>query len=323
VNSSFDVSIIICCFNSEKRLPQTLYHLSRQELNGLAVEVIIVDNNSSDNTSQKSVEIWAELSNPFHLRVINESNPGLSNARKTGVYKSNGDVIVFCDDDNWLDENYITQAYEKMLSNLNIGVLGGRTTAVFENSNPYWFNTYQNDYAVGVQALYSGNITERGYVWGAGFVMRKSIIIRIYKSGFKNFCSGRKGEILLAGDDSEICLWHVLLGFEIWYDETLHLKHYIPVKRLSKQELQKMKMGFASSEEFLNIYKEIIYFRKSKLNRFTNSVKLLLKFILLQLSLKDFLCKLSILFESHIFVYSNEQLSQTLKAMKKFTSNSV
>ena len=80
------ISIIVCCHNSEDRLPNTLESLSKQHLDSNhPVEIIIVDNNSSDNTGLIAQKLWNDFGTPYPLIVIEEKKPGLSNARRAGV----------------------------------------------------------------------------------------------------------------------------------------------------------------------------------------------------------------------------------------------
>lgn len=288
-----DVTVIICCFNSASRLSPTLEHLAKQKLQGLNCELLLVDNNCIDNTVDLAVKVWTENESPFPLKVVEESNPGLSNARKAGVLAAKGEIILFCDDDNWLDQNYLKLAFEIVTNNRDIGVLGGRSIAVFEGEEPVWFSTYQSAFAVGVQSLTSGDISSRKYLWGAGAVVRKSVMIRFYEAGFRNYCTGRVKEALLSGDDSEICRWHLLVDLKLWYDERLFFKHYISKSRLTKVYLEELITGFTYSNEFLKKYERILLFtrkkffvktllfdcilllcRKIKLNEFANRITL-------------------------------------------------
>ena len=254
---------IVCCYNSESRISDTLENIAKQKILNLQLEVILVDNNSSDNTAKVAIEVWSKLGNPFCLSILTEPTPGLSHARKKGVLSAKGEIIVFCDDDNWLSEDFIGKGFKIMNSNHEIGVLGGRGIAVFEGEEPDWFSTFQGSYAVGFQALYSGDITSRGYVWGAGCFIRRQTLLQLYESGFESFCSGRKKGLLLSGDDSEICKWNILIGKKLWYDESLVFKHYIEKHRLEKEYLSQLIEGFNLSREFLTLYDEIIFYQNS------------------------------------------------------------
>ena len=204
-----DLTVIICCYNSSTRIKSTLEHLAKQELFGLKAELILVDNNCSDETVIISEKVWTKCNRPFPFINLNEPNPGLSFARKTGLLAAKGDIVIFCDDDNWLDKDYLLNAFQIMNRDRNIGVLAGQSNAVSDIEIPNWFYTYYGLYACGVIALESGDVTSRRWVWGAGMVVRKNVMLEMY-SRFRHITTDRKGTDFSSGGDVEICLWHVL-----------------------------------------------------------------------------------------------------------------
>ena len=265
------LSVIVCCYNSEHLLNDTLSHLANQVTNNnLDYEVVLVDNNSTDQTAKNAREIWGQLYTSTSLTIVTESQPGLSYARKKGVLVSKGDYIIFCDDDNWLQEDYLQIAYDFMNENPNVGALGGQSVGVLEIEEPTWWEKEKNNYAVGKQAENSGDITNRGYVWGAGIVLRKKVMLELYNSGFISLLSDRKGTILSSGGDSELCKWLLLMGYKLWYLEVLQFKHYITGNRLTDIYLKKLLEGHKQSKPILNLYK---WFYNSgifkKVNHFT------------------------------------------------------
>src|SRR5579863_8037322 len=128
------ISVIICCFNSSTRITPTLLHLYNQKDIPLSSwEIIIVNNCSTDNTAEKAAQLWESFSsNKPRFSIVNESTPGLSAARQKGIAESYFDYVLFCDDDNWLDENYLRVALNIMQNNPLIGALGGTGIPVFE-----------------------------------------------------------------------------------------------------------------------------------------------------------------------------------------------
>ncbi len=249
------VSVIVCCYNSEKRLPRTLDFLLQQDLpKNIAWEVIVVDNDSTDMTSQvaNNVSILFQAKS-IGYKVTVEHEKGLGAARKKGVNDSIYDIIIFCDDDNWLEKNYIFQSYLIMKKNSSIGVLGGCGIPKSDIDLPVWFYSNASSYAVGVQSQCSGDISSRGYVWGAGMVLR-AIVIKQTMIKYDLILSGRKGNEMLAGDDTEICKWYLLAGYMLWYDEKLIFWHYISVNRLTIESLNKVLEGFQRSSIILNAY---------------------------------------------------------------------
>lgn len=257
------VSVIVCCYNSANRIRPTLQHISAQEVSiGIPWEVILVNNNSSDNTKDIAKEAWEETQTSIPFQIVDEPTPGLMSAKATGIKTAQYDYLLICDDDNWLNKNYVQLAYEIMEANPHIGILGSRSEAVAEVELPFWFSTYQKAFAVGVQALNSGDLTDHGKVWGAGMVFRKSIYLKLKEIGFLHMLTGRKGEKLSGGEDMELCCWFVLAGFKLWYSEDLVLKHFIDRSRLNKAYLQKLQENFSISGVPLSRYRLLIDRRK-------------------------------------------------------------
>lgn len=231
-----NISVIICCYNSACRLPETLKHLAFQELPpGFLWELIIVDNNSSDHTADIARDEWRkhELDIPF--KVIQEPKPGLSYARKAGIAAASFELLLFCDDDNWLAGDYLFMASKIMQQRPDTGVLGGFSEPVFESAAPDWFADFQHAYAVGKQLPSSGLANSRRYLSGAGMVVRKSIFEALEAAGFEQLLTDRKGASLSSGGDSEICLVVLFLGFDLYYDERLKFYHFMPSNRLNWQ----------------------------------------------------------------------------------------
>ncbi|KAB1067019.1 glycosyltransferase family 2 protein [Tamlana haliotis] len=254
------ISVIVCCYNSEKLLKETLTHLVKQDVkDGFVYEVILVDNNSCDQTAQVARDLWSQFKTTVCLNIIKEEKPGLSYARKTGVLASKGGIIIFCDDDNWLQVDYLQIAYGFMNSNPKVGALGGQSEGVLEIEEPNWWHKEKLNYAVGVQGGQDGDITKRGYVWGAGLVIRSSILQRLYDINFESLLTDRVGSELSSGGDSEICKWVLLMDYKLWYLESLRFKHYITKNRLTDEYLIKLLEGHKQAQPLLNLYNWFFY----------------------------------------------------------------
>jgi glycosyltransferase involved in cell wall biosynthesis len=234
-NNKKGISIIICCYNSATRIRPTLEHIMKQQAPGeLSWEVLLINNNSSDDTVKIAEEVWREGNCKVTFRIIDEPRPGLSHARKKGVMNAQYEYLLFCDDDNWLKEDYLSIVWEIMESDLEIGVLGGRSEAVFEVSPPKWFKKYSLSYAVGDQYESSGYVTyKHRKLWGAGSVYRKKHYEYIFSNGFRHLLSDRIGNSLVSGGDHELCMALRLAGFELYYDNRLCFKHFITKGRFN------------------------------------------------------------------------------------------
>ena len=178
------VSIVVCCHNSEARLPRTLQHLWDQKLyDGGQIEVLLIDNNCSDRTVAVTEKSHLEANTSITLRIIRETAPGLTSARITGIRNASFDTIILCDDDNWLDSNYCRIAYELLTQNGEIGLAGGCSEGVFEVDPPDWFTTISGAWALGCSD-YRGLLQgDDAFLRGAGLVVRKSFFMDLIDSG--------------------------------------------------------------------------------------------------------------------------------------------
>jgi len=236
------VSIIICCYNSAKKLPETIKHLSLQKnLKDIKCELVIIDNASKDGTAELAGQLCREYVHNIPFKIFFESNPGLSNARKRGIKEAQYELLLFCDDDNWLNQDYLQIAYDIMMQNNIIGVLGNQCIGEYEVAPPGWFLDNAVSFAIGKQGDKSGDITDKkGSVWGAGFIVRKSIFQTLQNNGFEFLLSGRKGDALTTGEDRELCLAVRKLGYRIYYEEKLVAKHYMPASRFNYENFLKL-----------------------------------------------------------------------------------
>ena len=261
------ISIIICCYNSSTRIQQTLCHLALQELKGTACEIILVDNASTDDTMNVAKDFWQTLrNNEIIFTTIHEPKPGLANARQTAINNCNYDCFIFCDDDNWLDKEYIFNTWQILKQHPNVALVGGLGTAAFEEHIfiPQWFNKFSACYALGIPQEKQGIVNS---IHGAGASGRTAIVKSILnKSPF--LLHGRRNIQLTSGEDSELCYKLRLAGYDIYYSSKLTFRHLIPANRLSWTYLQKLNIGLAETFVILNLYERALNSNKKHLSAF-------------------------------------------------------
>ena len=99
------VSLIICTKDRAPHLERTLASLATvHNPESLTVELLIVDNNSSDETAS----VARQQAFDFHsTRVLHEPNEGLANARNRALEVATGNILLFTDDDVRFPENWI------------------------------------------------------------------------------------------------------------------------------------------------------------------------------------------------------------------------
>ena len=261
------VSIIVCCYNSALKLPKTLEHLSHQKISAdLSYEVIIVDNASTDCTADVARLYWSTLNTKIPLRIVHETTAGLVHARICGVHAALYELLVFCDDDNWLREDYVQNAANIMNADASIGVLGGQSVLAPHIKAPNWWKEHQGNYAVGKQLSTTGYANQRGFLYGAGLVTRKSIAKKIFDPQYPLLLTGRKGDQCLSGEDWEYCQRALILGYNLFYSEDLFYWHDVAEHRLNKIKLDQLLQSFEAGRDIAERYKYLRrYFCYSRL----------------------------------------------------------
>ena len=204
-------------------------------------EVIVVNNASTDNTSEIAETEWQKYNHPLgKLRIVDEKEPGLSFARQRGAQEASYKYVIFCDDDNWLDASYISNAFIIMENNPTVGALGGKSTATTDdNQFPEWFESKQNGFAVGAQSLVQGDVSQTCSLWGAGLVTQKELFLNCFSPKYPPILSDRKGSALSSGGDTEYCYRLLLLGYKLFYDESLTFVHFISKERWSPDYIER------------------------------------------------------------------------------------
>ena len=243
------ISVVICCYNSAARLPATLQHLAKQQVTShFPWEIVLVNNASTDNTVEVAKSEWEKYTvKQTDFNIVQQPIPGLSNAREKGVKESRYEYIIFCDDDNWLDENYIENACQLMKLNPKVGAAGGQSVAVSEIDLPEWFDEYKNGYAIGMQTADTRDTTMRKAVWGAGMVTRRSLFLKVFSNSYPSLLTDRKGKHLSAGGDSEFVMRLLFIGCRLYNDNNLTFQHFIAKERLTEDYRIRLFRGFEES----------------------------------------------------------------------------
>lgn len=240
------ISVIVCCYNSAEILPYTIRYLANQKINrSIRWEIVIVNNASTDNTKEIAIKELRKYHNAtFNYNIIDQPIKGLSYARKSGAENSRYKYLIFCDDDNWLYNDYIEKAFTLIDSDETIGIIGGSGIGESDIEFPPWWEDYKADYAVGEQSNCDGELTGFNYIWGAGMVTRKDLFLKAFKKKFPPLLTGRNGIVLTSGEDTEYNIRARLLGYKTIYSKSLTYIHFIKKERLTVEYRQRLKEGF-------------------------------------------------------------------------------
>ena len=253
-NRQTGISVIICCYNSAKRIQDVLYALAKQQFQSpVSWEVLLVDNASVDNTAIVARSTWDHECPGITLRIVNEPQQGLIYAREKGIAEASFSYLVFCDDDNWLFPDYLETVYKLFEQEHSIVACGGTGIPVFETAKPTWFDEYAESFATGSQEMNreDGKIL---CLYGAGLSIRASAFDQLRTAQFKPLMHGRLGNKLSSSEDTELSYALVLMGQKLHFTPQLKFSHYLPKERLQLSYLKKLYIAFGNDGPVRNLY---------------------------------------------------------------------
>jgi len=257
------VSVIICCYNSAERLPETLRHLLRQKLSGkIPWEVVVVVDRATQDDTWKVAESFAKHFTPGQFRVVEESRRGLGYARIGGLAAARFEFLTFIDDDNWVVPEWVEIVHQFFTNTPEAGALGGKGEPVFEGGNrPEWFTPFAGSYAADAQYPEAGDITDQPthLLWGASLSLRKSAFEELLAAGFEFTCTERLGADVFKlvsmrpVEDTDLCYGIRALGWRLYYKPELSYQHFLTRNRLTWRYFRRMTTHAGHSSVFLTL----------------------------------------------------------------------
>ncbi len=251
------VSVIIATRNRSESLRETLESFCKQKnINQIEHEVIVVDNNSYDDTN-KIVDLYRSK---LKIRYILEINQGKSYALNRGIKESNGQIIAFTDDDVILDNAWlfnIVQCFDKM----GCDGMGGRVLPLYTYNTPKWIMS-NKDLLRGpiVMYDYGNDIKQHDNTMapfiGANMAFKRECFDLV--DGFKTDIGPGKGGV---GEDSYFFRELELKDSRLYYCGTALVWHKIEQNRMNYNYI--IKWHINSGRYFVrkkNILQEYIYY---------------------------------------------------------------
>ncbi len=225
-------SVIICTYNRSVLLKESLRSVQAQDFLAGQFEIIVVDNNSTDDTRQVVMEFAASSSVP--TKYIFEPQQGLSDARNAGIHQAEGEIIVFTDDDIEAEKSWLRELI-LAFDGHDVACAGGPIKPIWGIEKPEWLTERWQSYLTisefpSVQK--SGEFKGPEYPWGANMAFRKEVFTTI---GMFPSELGRTGACLLSNEEIILCRRIEERGKHIRFAPGAVIFHKIPAARLTKQ----------------------------------------------------------------------------------------
>ncbi len=224
-------SIVIATYKRADDLRETLKSLARLHADG-PWEVIVVDNNSPDDTRQ--VVLDAAPSYPVPLRYLFEREQGRSPALNCGIRVAAGEIVVTTDDDVRVPADWLNQAAAG-LERLQCDYVGGRVLPIWGGPRPVWLPDHGGKHWAVIALLdYGPQPIEFGarVPLGVNMAFRRGAFDR---AGLFDPHTGRRAGTLLGQEVREWCIRARKAGVHGFYIPELALRHIIPADRLNKE----------------------------------------------------------------------------------------
>lgn len=221
-------TVALCTHNHADRLERTLADLPRIRPPSAAWELLVIDNGSRDATP----DLLARHAWPagWTVRVVREDKLGIAHARNRAIAEAHGEYLIFLDDDESADPNWLL-SYETLILACSPDAFGGRIEVVFEDPRPRWLSDEllgflgKLDWGQEVKPLndpatplYTGN-----------FGFRRRIVDQI---GLFDISLGRRGKENNGGEDVDFYRRIVGAGLTVWWNPDAVIYHRIQAAKL-------------------------------------------------------------------------------------------
>jgi glycosyltransferase involved in cell wall biosynthesis len=251
------LSVIICTHNPRSDYFRwCLDGLREQRLPYEQWELVVVDNRSVEPLAGRIDLAWHP-----NVRMVREETLGLTAARLRGIRESTGELLVFVDDDNVLDPEFLEMALQIMRERSFLGSWSGQCRPAFEQPPPEWTRRYW------------GNLVIREFdndIWsnlprlpesmpcGAGLCVRRNVALHyleLHESGRRSFRFDRNGKSMLSGGDNDLAACACDVGLGVGLIAALKLTHLISPERLTEDYLVRLTEGIFFSAVVLDHFR--------------------------------------------------------------------
>lgn len=250
-----DATVLIATYNRAALLDRTLASIRDVRVaSGRTWDVIVVDNNSTDDT--RSVVERHARDFPVPLSYLFESRQGRSSALNAGIAASRAAVIAMTDDDVLVDPGWLDAACEALLApeDSSIAYAGGPVAPLWESPPPAWLDLSRGD-LWGTIAIQEHGRTPFVYEdmqkvpLGANMAVRRSLLETV--GGFRVDLGRTNGRRVLGQEVPELLARSRATGMRGVYLPAMRVHHHIPTARLTRRYFRRWWYGKGASRATL------------------------------------------------------------------------
>jgi GT2 family glycosyltransferase len=227
------ISVIVCTFNRSALLERALLAF-REQPRVAGAELLVIDNNSSDDTPAVVRRCAESLRPILPVRLIHEPAQGLSRARNAGIAAANGAILAFLDDDAVAEPGWLTAIAAAFADDPDLAAAGGPVVPEFETPRPAWLARELEGYYSILDLGHAPMLFPRHMSpFGANMAIRRGALGTIRFSE----TLGRIGTRLLSGEEGEVFARIRANGGKIAYVPAMRVRHSVGRERLRQDWL--------------------------------------------------------------------------------------
>lgn len=241
MTTATSLTILICTYNRAALLDETLRALAgARQPDGCTVDVIVVDNNSTDETP--TVVRRAAAAGPWPIRYACETAQGKSYALNHGLGLARGEIIALTDDDVVPADDWLVRIVEQFRAHDIVFVFGKvlprwdvppPPELLTTSARDIWGPLALIDYGDEVVHYDAATFGTRRLPIGANLAIRRDEVERV--GGWRTDL-GKVDNSLIAGEDHELCVRLFRAGRYIGiYDPAVVVQHFVPASRLTRR----------------------------------------------------------------------------------------
>ncbi len=260
------ISAIISTYNRANYLPGLFESILSQTVNKKEYEIVIVNNNSTDNTEEICKQFMVDHPG-ISCSYCVEIRQGLSYGRNRGIKESKGEILTFLDDDAVIAPDFFEKTISFFELKPKVNAIGGKILLHYMDEKPAWYNPF---IAPILGYFNPGNKTEifkRNFFRGSNMSFRKKIFEKL---GDFDVRLGRSGKNLYGSEEKELFYRFKNSGEEMWYVPEAVVYHLVPIERTKDEFVRRQALGIGKSERVRSL-------AQSKIKFYISSIKELMK----------------------------------------------
>ena len=268
-SSSLQISIVICTQNRADLLTDILQTLCEQDLSKASYEIVVVDNDSKDQTRLVTEDYCHHYDN---VRYCLELQHGLSYARNRGWLEAKGEYVGYVDDDCKVPTQWLTVAKE-IIDQIAPAAFGGPSYSFYNSLKPCW---WKDNYGTFEVSETPRSLHQSEFLIGCNMFIRRSVLEDL--GGFNNTL-GMHDQNIGYGEESELQerIRATLTDELIYYEPRLFLYHLIRTEQMSLNWI--LKSRFVGGRYFCYVFNDDTPqpARTSKLKLLVQAILILLR----------------------------------------------